>query len=61
MSEPIGAFNVKQLSQYLGIGMNTAYTLVKQKDFPSITIGKRIIVPKEQLDEWLKVNSKKKY
>ena len=51
--------NVKQLAVYLGIGRNKAYELVHSSDFPALKIGKRIVVPKEQLDEWLKTNSKK--
>lgn len=53
--------NVKELSKYLGVGLNTAYELVRQSDFPAIRVGeKRIIIPVEQLDEWLKVNAKMK-
>ena len=48
--------NVKQLAVYLGIGRNKAYELVHSSDFPALKIGKRIVVPKEQLDEWLKTN-----
>lgn len=37
----------------LGINMNAAYALVKQPGFPSIRIGKRIIIPKEAYNKWL--------
>jgi len=53
--------NVKELSKYLGIGINTAYELVRQPDFPAIRVGeKRIIIPVEQLNNWLADNSKKR-
>ncbi len=60
MGNNIGTLNVKQLAGYLGIGTNVAYQLVHRRDFPSIRIGKRIIIPKSQLEEWLKTNADKK-
>ena len=60
MGNNIGTLNVKQLAEYLGIGTNVAYQLVHRNDFPSIRIGKRIIIPKSQLEEWLKTNVDKK-
>ncbi len=52
--------SVKELAEYLGVGMNTAYTLVHQPDFPALKIGeKRIVIPVESLNDWLSVNSKK--
>ena len=30
-----------------------AYTLMHSKDFPTITIGKRMIVPKDKLLAWM--------
>ena len=37
----------------LGISRANAYTLMHSKDFPTITIGKRMIVPKEKLLAWM--------
>ena len=51
---------VKELSEYLGIGLNSAYELVRQPDFPAIRVGKRkIIVPIEALERWLNTNTQK--
>ena len=52
--------SVKELAKYLGIGLNLAYQLVHQEDFPAFKIGKRLIIPEEQLNDWLKLNSKTK-
>ena len=41
--------NMKQLSDLLGISDASAYELVQEADFPSLRIGKRIVVPKEEL------------
>ena len=38
--------NMKQLSDLLGISDASAYELVQEEDFPSLRIGKRIVVPK---------------
>lgn len=46
-------FDVEELADKLTIGRDAAYELVKQKGFPSIRIGKRIIIPEAALDKWL--------
>lgn len=58
MSNNCDILNVKQMAKYLGIGVNAAYRLVHQEDFPSIRIGKRIVISKTQLDNWVEVTSK---
>ena len=52
--------SVSQVAKVLGISRTSAYDLVKKKDFPSITIGSRIIVPKEELILWIKNQIKSK-
>ena len=37
----------------LGISRANAYTLMHSKDFPTIFIGKRTIVPRDKLIEWM--------
>lgn len=46
--------SVSQVAKVLGISRTSTYDLVKEKDFPSITIGSRIVVPKEELILWIK-------
>ena len=46
--------SVSQVAKVLGISRTSAYDLVKEKDFPSLTIGARIVVPKEELVLWIK-------
>ena len=50
--------SVSELAVQLGISKPKAYALAKSNGFPSINIGKRIVIPTEQLSEWLKENSK---
>lgn len=48
--------SVPQLAAALGISRAGAYTLVKRADFPSLTIGSRIVVPKDKLLAWIEKN-----
>ena len=41
----------------LGISRANAYTLMHSKDFPTITIGKRMIVPKDKFIKWIDDNT----
>ena len=41
MQNPFVTLTVEQVSKDLHIGINQAYDLFKQADFPTITIGKR--------------------
>ena len=50
--------NKKQLSDLLGISDTSAYELVQEADFPSLRIGKRIVVPKEELRRWISARTK---
>ena len=50
--------NMKQLSDLLGISDASAYELVQEEDFPSLRIGKRIVVPKEELQNWISARTK---
>ena len=52
--------SVSQVAKVLGISRTSTYDLVKEKDFPSITIGSRIVVPKEELILWIKNQIKNK-
>ena len=50
--------NMKQLSDLLGISDASAYELVQEEDFPALRIGKRIVVPKEELRNWISARTK---
>lgn len=49
-------FNPRQLSDILGICKNKAYQLARSKGFPSMRIGKRIIIHRDRFVEWLSEN-----
>ena len=45
--------SVPEVAAVLGISRAGAYELVKSKDFPSLKIGSRIVVPKEKFIKWI--------
>lgn len=45
--------SVPEMASVLGISCAGAYELVKQQGFPSLTIGSRIVIPKEQFIAWI--------
>ena len=47
------AEEVAQVAQVLGISRANAYVLMHSADFPTLRIGKRMVVPKDKLIEWI--------
>ena len=45
--------NVQMIADVLGISRSKAYELVSSGGFPSLKLGNRIIVPREQFVEWV--------
>ena len=48
--------SVPQLATTLGISRSGAYALVRSDGFPSLKIGSRIVVPKDNLLCWINEN-----
>lgn len=46
--------NSEIVSNLLGISISSAYELMHEKGFPSVRIGNRLIVPKEEFQKWVK-------
>lgn len=46
---------VKQIRelQLLPVGRNTLYNLLNSRGFPALRLGRRFIVPRDALREWL--------
>lgn len=44
---------VKEFSAEYNIGQNKAYEIVNAKDFPKFKCGKKIIIIRDKVDEWL--------
>ena len=46
-----------ELADYLGISRTGAYTLLRSQGFPTLKIGGRMVVQKENLRIWCKENT----
>lgn len=57
LSNPFIVLSVQDIAKDLHIGINQAYDLFKQEDFPSIMIGKRKVISLPSYLLW-KVNKK---
>lgn len=49
--------SAKDVADVLRISRSGAYALLKRRDFPSFSLGSRLIVPKSAFIEWLESNS----
>ncbi len=45
--------NAKIVAEVLGVSPATSYELLHESGFPSLKIGNRIVVPKEQFIQWV--------
>ena len=48
--------NANQLATALGISRAGAYQLLNTESFPTLRIGKRLLVPRDKLVEWIEQN-----
>ena len=49
--------NANQLAAALGISRAGAYQLLNTRTFPTLRIGKRLLVPKDKLIDWIEQNT----
>ncbi len=54
---PAITLTVDELVDELHISRKTAYELVREPDFPSFNIGKRILINREGLQRWVNLRS----
>jgi predicted DNA-binding transcriptional regulator AlpA len=47
------------ISDVLGISISSAYELMREKGFPALRIGNRIVVPREKFIQWVDENTSK--
>ena len=45
--------SVPELAGVLGISRSGAYELVKERGFPTLKIGSRILIPRDKLVAWI--------
>ena len=55
-NKDIKVYTAKELQQILHISKNTMYKLIKTKGFPIMYIGNKILIPHNQLQQWIDDN-----
>ena len=50
---------VDELGQQLGVSRPVAYELAHRDGFPSIKLGRRLLIPRAALEQWLQDNAGK--
>ena len=45
--------NAETVAKVLGVAPSTTYELMHEADFPTLKIGNRMVVPKEQFIAWV--------
>lgn len=53
--------NVQDVADVLGIGLAHAYEVAHREDFPALTLGSRIIVPRDRFIKWIEEQAGKKF
>jgi len=51
----------KDVKEILGCSMTTTYSIINQKDFPKIIIGKRAYINPKALEDWISKYTFKTY
>ena len=50
--------NAATVAKVLGIAPSSSYELMHEKDFPTLRIGSRMVVPKEKFIQWVEEHTK---
>ena len=50
--------NAELVAKLLGVSISSAYELMHEKDFPTLRVGSRMVVPKEKFIEWVEQHMK---
>ena len=61
MSEGKLTLSVAEAAKIVGISDRNMYDLVKTEGFPTIQIGKRLLVSRPGLERWLEAQAQKGY
>lgn len=49
----------RMVSDILGLSMSAVYQLMRDKGFPTLRIGKRMVVPKDKFIAWIEATTPK--
>ena len=45
--------SVEEAGKLMGVSRQIAYQLSRRADFPTLHIGRRVLVPRKQLEQWM--------
>ena len=45
--------NAKMVADVLGVSPSSGYELMREKDFPALKVGSRVVVPREKFVAWV--------
>ena len=45
--------NAELVAQVLGVSISSAYELMHEETFPSVRVGSRFVVPRDQFRQWV--------
>lgn len=45
--------NAKMVADVLGVSPSSGYELMREKDYPALKVGSRIVVPREKFVAWV--------
>lgn len=60
MKNERATMTVKETAAFIGVSMPTAYELVHSPGFPAFNIGKKLLVDREGLNDWMKEQQRKR-
>ncbi len=46
-------YTPKEMAQVLGLSLTTVFRLIKKKEIPVIRVGRKVLIPKDKLKEWI--------
>ena len=46
-------YSIPEAAQIIGIGLSLCRELVKKGEIPAKVLGRRVVIPKKALDNWL--------
>lgn len=52
--------SVQEMALQMGISLSKAYALTRETDFPSVRVGKRVLVPVSEFKAWLSARATEK-
>jgi len=53
-------YSIPEAAQIIGIGLSLCRELIKKGEIPAKTLGRRVVIPKKALDNWLGLTNNSK-